>query len=236
MGAVITLNAIAMFFVSNLNLGIFLCLFLGLLLFALAVLSRAFFKFIPKWIKITFIALVCIAVLFGTFLVVYGSIDTVDYKEDAIIVLGAGVRGSEPSLTLKNRLNAAIEYHEKNPDAYIVVSGGQGPQEDIAEAIAMEKYLLENGVDKDKIIKETLSESTKTNFQYSKEILNKKLGDNYTVAFITNEYHILRASFYAKETGFEGITHKHSNTNLSYLLIGVTRECVAVLAYFILGN
>ncbi len=44
------------------------------------------------------------------------------------------------------RLEAAIAYYERNPKVLLVVSGGQGPQEDISEALAMERYLIERGI------------------------------------------------------------------------------------------
>ena len=42
---------------------------------------------------------------------------------NAIIVLGAGVNGSTPSLSMCNRLDAALNYLNANPDALAVVSG-----------------------------------------------------------------------------------------------------------------
>ncbi|MFR6426514.1 MAG: YdcF family protein [Oscillospiraceae bacterium] len=60
---------------------------------------------------------------------------------NAIIVLGAGVNGSTPSLSMCNRLDAALDYLGANPDAMAVVSGGQGEGEDITEAEAMADYL-----------------------------------------------------------------------------------------------
>ena len=101
----------------------------------------------------------------------FGFTDTVTYKEDAVIVLGAGLRGENLSLILRNRLDAAVEYYNENPEAVIVVSGGQGPDEDIPEAEAMERYLYEQGVPLNKIIKEDKSTSTEENFKFSKELL-----------------------------------------------------------------
>lgn len=234
LGAVVTVNSVALFFVSNINTGLFLALFLGVAILTAALLPEKTLKKIPKWIKIIFIIGICIVIAFVSFLIIYGTNDRTDFKEDAIIVLGAGVHGKTPSLSLKRRLDKAIEYHEKNPEALIVVSGGQGPQEDITEAEAMETYLLEKGVPLDKIIREEKADSTFTNFKYSKEILDKKLGDGYKIAFITNEYHTFRSYICAKDAEFENVTHFHSSTTLSYLIAGTTRECLAVIKYTLL--
>ncbi len=232
-GIIIALAAIVMFFMSNINLGLFLSLFLGLSIAALALMPKKVTDKIPKWVKIGFIVSICIFIVFSSFLIIYGINDSADYSEDAVIVLGAAVRGKTPSATLQGRLNKAVEYYSKNPNAIIVVSGGKGPQEDITEAEAMEKYLIAKGVPKDKIIKEEKADSTYTNFKYSKEILDNKLGKNYKVTFITNEFHVFRSYLTAKDIGFKHVTSYHSSTKLSYIISGVSRECIAVLKYLI---
>lgn len=228
-GAVIALNGVALFFVSNVNLGNFLTVGFGIII----IFITLFFNKLARWLKILLITGISVAVVCSSFLIFYGKNDTVTYSEDAIIVLGAAVHGKTPSRTLRHRLNKAVEYHAQNPDAVIVVSGGQGAQEDISEAEAMKIYLIENGVNLNKIIEENKSTSTTENFQFSKEILDKYFSGDYNIAFITNEYHVLRAALCAKRAGFESTTHLHSNTSTSYLVSGVLRECLAVIKYII---
>ena len=50
-----------------------------------------------------------------------------------IVVLGAGVNGTEPSRILRERIQCAYEYLAHNPEAVAVLSGGQGPGEEITE-------------------------------------------------------------------------------------------------------
>ena len=231
-GAVIALNGVTLFFVSNANLGNLLTVLLGVII----LFTTLFFNKIAKWLKTLVIAGVSVAILFSSFLVIYGKSDTVTYKEDSVIVLGAAVHGTTPSLTLKKRLDKAVEYHEQNPDAIIIVSGGQGNGEDITEAAAMEKYLVEHGVNPNKIIKEDRSTSTLENFVFSKEILDNYFEEEYTTCFVTNEYHVLRAADCAKSVGIFNASHLHSNTNLSYLISGSLRECLAVIKYTVFNN
>jgi uncharacterized SAM-binding protein YcdF (DUF218 family) len=79
---------------------------------------------------------------------------------DTMIVLGAKLDGSKVSNTLKLRLDKAIEYYNKHKDINIIVSGGKTNNSDISEALAMENYLIANGVNKDNIIKEDKATST----------------------------------------------------------------------------
>lgn len=221
---------------SNLNLGNILTLLLGVVLVLVGVFWGKLKAGAPKWFKATFFIFLAIVFVFSSSLYLYGKADNVTYDEDAIIVLGAGLRGSRPSSTLRGRLNAAYEYHKQNPDALIVVSGGKGHDEDITEAEAMEAYLVNLGVPTEKIVKEEKSTSTFENFVFSKEILDGLLGENYKIAYISNEYHVFRAGHIAKKAGFENATHAHSDTIWHSVLPGTLRECVGVMKYFILGN
>lgn len=233
-GTALSINALILFFTSNFNLGNVLTLLLGIFL----ILYSVYFEWInanfPIWLK-TIIALgLSAVVLLSGFLLIYGLNDNSNNKEDALIVLGAAVHGKTPSATLSDRLDAAADYHKQNPDALIIVSGGKGPQEEISEAEAMKKYLIEKGVNSDKIIKEEKSTSTLENFKFSKEILDNTFGKDYSVAFVTNEYHIYRANNIAKEAGIKNINHTHCNTRWYTLASGTLRECIGVLKYWII--
>lgn len=236
LGGALTINGLLLFFTTNFNLGNVLTLGLGLGLLLYSIYFDWANKKLPKWLKATAVLCLALALVFASGLYIYGISDNADYTEDAVIVLGAAVQGDTPSLTLADRLDAAVEYHTKNPNALIVVSGGKGPQENVTEAFAMEKYLIEKGVPKEKILKEENATSTFENFTFSKEILDNTLKGEYRTAYITNEYHIYRAGCIAKVTGFENITHLHSGTRWYSVVTGTLRECLAVLKLWVLGT
>ena len=58
-----------------------------------------------------------------------------------VVVLGAGVNGTQPSPSLEERLEAALAYLQTYPEAQCVVSGGQGGGENITEALCMYTWL-----------------------------------------------------------------------------------------------
>lgn len=229
-------NGMIISMTSNLNLGNILTLLLGITLITVSAMWEKLKILCPKWLKTAFFAALSIVLIFSSSLYFYGKNDNVTHDEDAVIVLGAGLRGSRPSSTLKGRLNAAFEYHKNNPDALIVVSGGQGHDEDITEALAMETYLINLGVPKDRIIKEEASTSTYENFVFSKKLLDTQLESSYKIAYISNDYHVFRAGRIAHDAGFENTTHVHSDTIWHSVLPGVLRECIGVMKYYILGN
>lgn len=138
-------------------------------------------------------------------LVSRGTADHSALKADAVIVLGAGVNGTTPSLALSTRIDAAAEYLTTHPDIPAVLSGGQGPGEDITEARAIFTALTERGIDPDRLILEETSTSTAENFRYSKELLKENGVDpaNATIAVVTNDFHAFRAHLIARRAGLD---------------------------------
>lgn len=124
-----------------------------------------------------------------------------DGSNEYAIVLGAKVKkGNIPSLSLHYRLEAALAYAIEHPHVNLVVSGGQGPDEDIEEAIVMKNFLLENGVAEERIIVEKQSTSTYENLKFSQELLPEEVD---SVTIITSDYHLHRAKMLASKLGWD---------------------------------
>lgn len=126
-----------------------------------------------------------------------------EQEPQAMIVLGCKVYGDRPSRMLRHRLEAAYEYLTEHPDAVAVVSGGQGADEEISEALCMYRYLTDKGISADRILMEDQSTSTEENFAFSLALLNDFGLDPTRLAVATDGYHQLRASMLAKELGIE---------------------------------
>lgn len=238
-GAIFAVYGLILCIMSNLNLGVVLVAIFGIFMIFTGVFSTKIKSFVGikffKTCKILFVSILCAELMLISFIAIYGFSDNVNYNEDAVIVLGAGIRGDKVTLPLKLRLDKAIEYHYKNPEAVIVVTGGQGFQETVTEAYAMEKYLVQNGVDKNIILKEEKATSTAENMRFSKEILNNYFGDDYSVAIITNNFHVFRGTAIAKNTGFKNVTHMHARLQWYNLLPCFLRESLAVMKMFVMG-
>ena len=95
-------------------------------------------------------------------------------EDRTVVVLGCQVRGETPSLMLEKRLQVAYAYLEAHPDAPCVVSGGQGPGEDISEAEAMYRWLVERGIEPGRIYLESASTSTAENLRYSAAVIREE--------------------------------------------------------------
>lgn len=154
-------------------------------------------------------------------------------NSDYLIVLGAGLNGSTVSQTLKDRLNVAIKcIDDYGNDSYIVVSGGQGKNEDISEAEAMKEYLLSNGVEENKIIIENKSSNTFENLKFSKEKIEEHSGKNIkdiSVKIVTTDFHSFRSKILSIKNGYGEVKLSSSNT-IGYLIpIYYLRESFALV-------
>lgn len=148
---------------------------------------------------------------------------------DFIIVHGAGLlNGERVSPLLAGRLNKGIEVFESSGrKAKIIVSGGQGSDENISEAEAMKNYLLEKGISEHNIIMEDQSTTTLENMMFSKKIMDQMMSQ-YRVIFVTNDYHVFRTGTYAKQVGLkaDGVGCK---TAFYYWPNAFIREYIAII-------
>ncbi|MDD3347838.1 YdcF family protein [Oscillibacter sp.] len=145
------------------------------------------------------------AVLFLTLegmLLFQGERDNTARGADAVIVLGAGVNGETPSLILKTRIDAAA-YLLAHPEVPAVLSGGQGPGEEITEAEAMRRALTALGVEESRLWLEEESTSTAENFRFSKAVLVRHGIEPETaeICVVTSDFHCFRAEWIAKRAG-----------------------------------
>ena len=148
----------------------------------------------------------------STFIILQGAITinfhrTSDVKSienvNTMIILGAKVNEDGISKTLKRRLDKAIEYYNTNKNINnIIVSGGQGSDEVVTEALAMKNYLVKNGVLKDKIIMEDKATTTLENIIFSKKIITDK-NLKGKVLIVTSDYHLFRGQFIASILGID---------------------------------
>ena len=204
-GALLICDSLIVATLSNFNLGVILPAFFGVPLVLLAVLLPRMDHGVLLALKLAAVAGYAVA---GVILLVCGVLmltaqkDAKTVEADAVIVLGAAVHGDRVTWVLSNRLDTAADYLDAHPDAVVIVSGGQGSGEDVPEAVAMRKYLIERrGIDERRILVEDRSTNTRENFAFSKALIERELGDSARLAFVTTNFHVFRAGRVAKAQG-----------------------------------
>ena len=225
LGVLLVINAIAAAGFSSINMGIIMPFVIGLPLLILGVFYRpitglfnkGWFGKLIKWGMIACYGLFALVFLTTTILILTAASTEPPTEPDAVIVLGAGIRGSSPSRTLAYRLDKSIEVLEScGEDTVIIVSGGRGGDEMMTEASVMKAYLISHGVDEHRIIEE-------------------RFGTEAKLAFVTSDFHVFRAGRIAARHGVNaaGIAAK----NFEPLVINCyLRECAAIVQYFLTGR
>jgi uncharacterized SAM-binding protein YcdF (DUF218 family) len=150
-------------------------------------------------------------------------------KADYLIVLGARVKGTVPSLAFASRINAAADYLKENSNTIVIASGGQGPGEDISEAESIKRELVKQGISETRIILEAQSTDTYENINFSKKLIpeDAKLG-----LVVTNNFHIYRAVSIARDYGLE-VQGLPAKTPWMAVIKSYTREYLAITKYYL---
>ena len=161
------------------------------------------YAFLPKIFRIMLTVLLVLGTLLftaGEVPVVRAAAGTPEFDAQYLIVLGAGVNGTAPSLSMLNRLTAAKAYLDAHPDCTAVVSGGQGAGEQISEAEAMRSWLTAHGIDDGRIISEPRSTNTLENLRNSLALIPD--AQNAQIAVCSSEYHLYRAQYLGRQLGY----------------------------------
>lgn len=233
-------NAVIVLRKESHSLANLLTLLLAIFLTVLLVINH-FTNFFPDWLSVLFSILPLIMVYFFISFLNFLTVSLLyqfnhpRYNQDFIIVLGAGLLGGEKvSPLLARRIDKAIEFYNlqiksKQKSPKLLMSGGQGTDEKIPEALAMKEYALAHGIPEEDILVEINSTTTYENMKFSKEIMDSLKISDYNVIFTSNNYHIFRAGIYADwaKLKADGLGAK---TAFYYLPNAFLREFIAIIA------
>lgn len=207
----------------SLGLGIFLILFL-------IIYPNFGNLYVNDWVTYFYIFLVLVTMYFLYIMVMYiftswiNLINPKDPHLDYVVVLGAGLLGGKQvSPLLAARIKRGVEIMNKNPNAKLILSGGQGPNEEISEAVAMANYAKnELGVSEADMILEKKSKTTNENIRFSHQLMKA----NAKFCLVTNSYHVYRALVLAKRQGLKCIGYG-AQTKWYFTLNVFIREFIA---------
>lgn len=148
---------------------------------------------------------------------------------DYLIVLGARVKGTVPSLAFASRINAAAKYLKENEDTIVIASGGQGSGEDISEAECIKRELVKQGISETRIILENQSTDTYENINFSKKLIppNTNLG-----LVVTNNFHLYRAISIARVQGLD-VQGLPAKTPWKAVIKSYSREYLAITKFYL---
>ena len=222
--------------------------FLGLICFLLAGillcnhLLRRLQRQLPfaKLLRLVFNIFLILGILvsFCTLGVILGASRGADDPREAyVVVLGAKVNGTSPSLSLSDRIDAAEQYLKTHPDAVAILSGGQGDDEDISEAQCMFEALTARGISPERLWLEDQATSTWENLKFSLDLIEERTGTRpKTIGLVSSEYHLFRAGLFAKDCGVTAVGIPAKTQWVSLRINYFLREVAGVWHYLILGG
>ncbi len=189
--------------------------------------------------RICFTVAACLAVYGLMLLAVYALsavLNLIHIKKrrnmDYILVLGAGLAGKMVTPLLAARIDKGIGLLRQNPDAVMILSGGQGPGEEAAECEAMADYAMKNGVRPDRIIMEPEAASTRENLLFSYRLMEKR---RPSIAIVTTDYHVFRALILARKEGIRCVGYG-AKTTWYFALNAFLREFSGYLSLTFKGH
>ena len=222
--------------------------------------SRHMFD-IPKWVPVSIVTTCVMGVTVMAMICTLVFLGVASEEEpglDYVIVLGAKVKEHTVSNSLKKRLDKAIDYAQKNPETYLVLSGGKGADEPISEAQVMYKYLVYNGVRPEQLLLEDRSASTVENIAYSRLVIEghrerlrlereqqeKKRREPYLmvddkpveIGVLTSNFHVFRARMIARKWGFEHVYGISAQSDPVLFIHLCVRECASIIKDRLMGN
>jgi uncharacterized SAM-binding protein YcdF (DUF218 family) len=225
----------------NFNAGVIMPAILGLPLLIWGVFYRPLLIFSErgfflglKWLIIVGYLLFILSFAVVMALIVRAEKEPIPKDVDAVVVLGAALRGSVVTHTLAMRLNVAADILKTDPGLLVVVSGGQGPGEDLPEGVAMAQYLIDQQIDASRILIEDHATSTFENLTLAKSLLQSIGRDPLRIVVVTSNYHVFRAVLAARNLGYIA-TGAGAPTIWDLLPNNLLREYLAIIKYAILG-
>lgn len=185
--------------------------------------SEAWFRFIYLFLSLSIFYLIFIMMMYT--LTSWLNLINIRQKPlDYVVVLGAGLIGKKVTPLLASRINRGIQIYRRNPRSKLILSGGQGSDEEIPESHAMAKYAEEQGVPKSDIIIEDKSKTTNENLRFSHNLMKP----NSTFCLVTSSYHVYRALVLAKRQGLQCVGYG-AKTKWYFTLNAFIREFIAYI-------
>ncbi|MBA1353964.1 YdcF family protein [Staphylococcus cohnii] len=200
----------------------------------LFMIACAYISLIPVGINVIFYWLAAIAFsacfTFICYALCASAFSNVTYKQDfdVILVLGAGIFTEQVTPMLAKRLDKAITLYHLHPGAHIIVSGGQGPDEPISEALAMYRYLVQRNINPSAIILEDQSTSTYENLKYTKVLIQQLFKYEPNIICVTSQFHIMRALRFGQKLNLN-LKGVGSHTPYHFFEIALIRDFLAIM-------
>ena len=157
---------------------------------------------------------------------------------DYIIVLGAQMRDSGPSVIYRYRLQKAAEYLEENPGTVCITTGAAGANESISEGCGGRDYLVSLGIPKERILVEEESGDTVQNIDNALELagISRDNAEDLRIGIVTNGFHVFRGVHIARKLTDAKVCGIAAYMQPQYIPNNMVRECFGIIRDLLKGR
>lgn len=149
-----------------------------------------------------------------------------------VVILGSGIRGDQPDIMLKDRLDTAAAYLLENPDSRAICCGGTDPRNELSEAEVMRRYLVKKGVDNDRILLDEQSTSTEENIRFAVALMGD---EDRPITICSSNFHLYRAKMFARKEGLGEVSLMDAPTPSMLFPAFWFREVFGISRMWLLG-
>jgi uncharacterized SAM-binding protein YcdF (DUF218 family) len=153
------------------------------------------------WCLRVTVVLVTAVLLFFIGKITVGSLICTEAPVKNAVVLGLALENGKPTDDLVSRLDTAEKYLRRNPDATLILTGGNPDESGRTEAAVMRDLLTERGIREDRMILEDRAKTTKDNFRNTARLISP----DEPIVLISSNYHMDRAVRTAQSAGFSKV-------------------------------
>lgn len=132
-----------------------------------------------------------------------GAVDRAS-ASDVVIVLGAAVSGQRPSPVFAARLDHGVTLWRRQLAPHLLLTGGLGAGDVLAESEAGRRYVLAQGVPADRVWTEARSHTTHENLTGAWRVMQAQGWSS--AVLVSDPLHLYRAARMAQELGIEATT------------------------------
>lgn len=177
------------------------------------------------WAVRVIVILEAAAFLFFAGRIIIGSFARSEGPAKNAIVLGLALENGEPTDDLLSRLDTAEKYARENPEAVLILTGGNPDESGRTEAGVMHDLLAGRGMAEDRMILEDKAETTKENFRNTAKLVDPA----EPIVLISSDYHMDRAVRTAESTGFTRVLRLPAPSSFGSFGVNVMWEVILEL-------
>ena len=178
------------------------------------------------------LAVLCAAAVTGI-VISRQTAEPVDFSH--LVVLGTMVNGSEPSIMLEERIEAAADLLKAHPHLICVPSGTRTHNAHISEAACIAQGLQARGIGADRILSEDKAATTWENLRFSLALIREETGEGPgTVGLLTSDFHAFRVRLAARRMGIPARIIGVKSAHTIFYYPAFLREILAVWYYLLI--